>query len=401
MRIYRTDADLKAMATLLVFVLSLSASFAQFPNKIKVLYHGDALDEDWTSLLLYSDPMLDVTRVPSHAWRDDYDTEKIKKFMRLYMPRRYEEFVRFGLIILSDSSRAVFTSKELTWFHQGVTRDGVSLTMIGGYDSFGGSRGAPGWGGTTVEEILPVTLTNLDTEFSEMRMRIQEEGNPLMKILGPMNPPPYLGMNLVQTRPGAQLLATGASVGEEHPLMVSWDPGGRVFAMTADWNGGWGEYFLTWPSYPTYASVMTYYAAGVDQLPEDLTLFEVFRNLFHEYPTRRALATGLLEFVEKFGASTSSILMQISEIDEMKREAETLFLSQEYSEALRKLGEVNERLRLLSQDLVSLKQRALLWVYAIEWLAVCGTVMICGSTLWALMIRRRLYKEVGVTSWRA
>ena len=32
-----------------------------------VLYHGDALDQDLTSLLLQSDPMLEVTRIPSHG----------------------------------------------------------------------------------------------------------------------------------------------------------------------------------------------------------------------------------------------------------------------------------------------------------------------------------------------
>jgi uncharacterized membrane protein len=382
-----------------IFIIftSLSASNGQFPGKIRVLYHGDALDEDWTSLLLYSDPMLEVTRVPSHAWRGDYDPQTIRKFMKLYNPRRYEDLIYYDMIILSDASREIFTSKEITWFQQSVTRDDVHLSMIGGYDSFGGSHGAPGWSGTTVEDVLPVTFTQEDTGMTSVRMRIQDEGNPLMKVIGPMAPPPYLGMNIVEARLAANLLSTGISTKGEHPLMIYWEPGGRVFALTADWNGGWGEMFLTWPSYPTYASLMTYFMAGIDQLPEDLTLFEVFRNEFHEYPTRRALATGLLEFIEKFGVSSTSIVAKISEIDQMKKEAETLFLNQEYSRALQKLDEVNEEFRILSIDLVALKERALLWIYIIEWLAVCGTVMICGFLLWTLMVRRRLYREVRVT----
>jgi hypothetical protein len=137
--------------------------------------------------------------------------------------------------------------------------------------------------------------------------------------------------------------------------------------------------------------------AGIDRLPEDLTLFEVFRNEFHEYPTRRALATGLMEFIEKFGVNSEQIVQRITEIDQMRREAENLFLEQEYSLALQKLDEVNEEFRLLSQDLVDLKERALFWIYVFEWLTVCATIMICGFVLWTLMVRRRLYREVRVT----
>jgi hypothetical protein len=49
---------------------------------------------------------------------------------------------------------------------------------------------------------------------------------------------------------------------------------------------------------------------------------------------------------------------------------------------------------------VKIRERALLWVYITEWFVVTGTMIICGSVIWALMIRRRLYKEVAVTRGR-
>ena len=54
----------------------------------------------------------------------------------------------------------------------------------------------------------------------------------------------------------------------------------------------------------------------------------------------------------------------------------------------------------LEELAVKLKDRALLWIYIIEWLAILATAMICGSVLWALMIRRRLYREVQATTFR-
>jgi hypothetical protein len=36
-------------------------------------------------------------------------------------------------------------------------------------------------------------------------------------------------------------------------------------------------------------------------------------------------------------------------------------------------------------------------VYIIEWFTVTATAMIAGSFLWFIMIRRRLYREIGTT----
>jgi hypothetical protein len=47
-----------------------------------------------------------------------------------------------------------------------------------------------------------------------------------------------------------------------------------------------------------------------------------------------------------------------------------------------------------------LRERALLWVYVVEWLAVTGTLLVCGMVLWTLMIRKRLYRQVAVTRGR-
>jgi uncharacterized membrane protein len=364
-----------------------------------VLYHGDALEQDLTSLLLDSDPMLKVTRVPSHAWRSDYDSKTIRRFLRLYMPRRYSDLVEYDLIILSDASSTVFSSGDLAWFRSAVDEK-VSLAMFGGHDSFGGAVGAAGWGRTTLEEVLPVDLTPRTAGNIEVKISVVDRENPLMVAVQRLVPPSFMGMNIVEEKQGSSLLATGVSAQGEHPLIVFWDlDASRVLAHTSDWNGGWGANFLIWSEYPIYASLVTYFSARIE-IPMDLAVYSELRNLFFDYPTWKGLVISLMEFVEKFGVSSAAEFSTVEEIDLIKVEAEELFLAREYEGALANLNEAKKAYEALSRDMVALKSRALMWVYLIEWMVLTGASIVAGSILWTLMVRRRLYREVGITRAR-
>jgi hypothetical protein len=43
------------------------------------------------------------------------------------------------------------------------------------------------------------------------------------------------------------------------------------------------------------------------------------------------------------------------------------------------------------------RDAALFWIFVTEWLVVSGTGLICGFAIWTLMVRRRMYREVGIT----
>ena len=61
-----------------------------------------------------------------------------------------------------------------------------------------------------------------------------------------------------------------------------------------------------------------------------------------------------------------------------------------YEEGIEELGGLEE-------EAVEFKERALLWVYIIEWFVVTGTLLLTSFLLWSLMIRRSLYREIGRT----
>jgi hypothetical protein len=44
-----------------------------------------------------------------------------------------------------------------------------------------------------------------------------------------------------------------------------------------------------------------------------------------------------------------------------------------------------------------LKDRALQWIHGIEWAVLAGTSVLVSSLIWALMVRRRLYREARST----
>jgi hypothetical protein len=55
----------------------------------------------------------------------------------------------------------------------------------------------------------------------------------------------------------------------------------------------------------------------------------------------------------------------------------------------------------LSDDAVKLKSRALRWVYLTEWLVTTGTLLASGYVAYSLLVRRRLYREIGTTRLRS
>jgi hypothetical protein len=68
-----------------------------------------------------------------------------------------------------------------------------------------------------------------------------------------------------------------------------------------------------------------------------------------------------------------------------------------YAEALETIGAANEEVIRLVDLALEQRKRALFWIFLVEWLVVSGTSMITGTVVWTLMVRRKVYREVGRT----
>ena len=81
----------------------------------------------------------------------------------------------------------------------------------------------------------------------------------------------------------------------------------------------------------------------------------------------------------------------------MIEDSESLYMNHEYEGASNKINEIDERITELHEETIRLKDRALFWIYMVEWAVTTGSGLLAGFVLWTLMVKRRLYRDVGAT----
>jgi uncharacterized membrane protein len=387
----------------LILLLLLASVGARQPKKdpgtgrIRILYIGDAWGPS-PYFHMEAEPSFLGTPIPAtYAHAGTYGDRELRQFMRIYMPRNFKEFsTSYDLLILSDTNRALYRLDQLEWFKRGVSENGIGIMMVGGIEAFGGDN-HPTWGGSPVEDALPVTCLDGQTFRKDFGTVVNHEDDPFIKSLPWETMPFYHGMNVVAPKDGSKTLLQ-SDLTPYHPILSYWEFGeGSGLAHMPDWTPAWGSSIMYyWNFYSDFIANMNYLNAGVE-IPQNPEMMHLLRNLLRSYSLNRALSVSLMEFVEKFGAKISIGEEHLNQIGETYKDAQRLFIEQEYDECLSTLYEIEEEFELLSQELVELKSRALLWIYMVEWLTVSGTAIICGVVLWSLMVRRRLYREVNIT----
>jgi uncharacterized membrane protein len=319
-----------------------------------------------------------------------------QRALRLYLPRTYQELLDGDLILLSDVRADTLPAKWLSWFSESVEEGGLGLMMIGGILSFGGYSDSPPWDITSIGPLLPVDLIERQTTSVPWKPVVVAPEDQLMTSLPWDNSPIFHGYNDVTIKEGAELLAV-TSDGKRNPFMARWRVGsGRSFAFCTDWTPGWGATFMKWHYYPDLTVYAVYYSSGKD-VPQDIELMHLLRSELINYRTQKDVLISLINFVEKVGANVVRLEEMIREADVIREEASDQYILQEYEECVATLERGRGELEAIEAEAVEVKARAFLWIWLIEWLAVSATLMVTGTIIWTLMIKRRLYREVKTT----
>jgi uncharacterized membrane protein len=376
------------------------------PRRVSVLYTGDPYPGVTPYLSMKEDAFTVVTPVQaSFIHYAGISANDIKKSMRVYMARTYQEYIdKYDVMILSDSYKGVFTSEQTFWFRDGVLDHGIGLLMVGGWESFGGS-----WTDSPVEEVLPVSFPNDIWVSGYIPIEVTPEGyeDEFMSSL-PYKPlPEYMRVgtdgNMVEQKSGSTLLAqwrVKAMLYEDPPCYVTWEvERGRTFAMCHDWTPGGGWVMSRWDYYRDFSINLMLYLSG-RSLPSGHLEIHEYRKLIHELALSKSMLYSLLEFVESFGGNSGPIDDSIGELDLIVSDAQELYLDHEFSEALANAQDAMASMREIEALAVELKNEALFWVYLVEWLSVTGVSLLSGTVVWFIMIQRRLYREVQVTRSR-
>lgn len=378
---------------------------------IRLLFIGDSFMQPGFPTPYYvDDPRIDVTPIPSEIGILGTGAEGTRlalRYYRMYLPRTKAVLMRdYDEVVIADAQSHHLRQEVQLWTKEGVVSGGLGFMMVDGPASFGGKEGnwglSPSWGPTPIGEILPVECSedrqgrDLDEIF---RLVPQDPEDPLFRGK-PWDTVFFYAHNRVLERAGGSVIARMSDNPPDSPMIATWDVGeGRSVALVFDWGGNGVTDFYRWPYCPDFLAHMVYFPARMG-IPDDMELDHAVRILLSSYRERRLYVISVVEFAEKFGASSTRLYEEMKEIDAEKAEVDLMYRRLELSESREAIRDVLAMISELGEEAIRSKDRALLWIYVVEWCAVTGTAMVAGSILYTLMMRRRLYREVAVTRSR-
>ncbi len=385
------------------------------PRRVSVLYIGDPYPGITPYLGMKEDAFVLVYPIRAYYHGGGAaPLDLVLKYMRTYMPRSYQELsAKHDVVILSDAYRQTFTPAQHFWFRDGVLEEGLGLAMVAGLDSFWASATRPeaNWQGSPLEEILPITIPTgrpviKHNWIRKATMELMYEDHEFIASL-PYEPQPrYMAIpvdgQLVYSDPGSEILARWIEpeLGNP-PLYVTWDLGtGRTFAMMHDWTASGGEgggyYFSQWEYYRDFAINLVLFLAKRPLHPDHLIVHQ-YREIVHGASVSRSLLLSLIDFIDKFGGNPRRIDEEMAVLDAIVLKAQGHYLDHDFDKALAGINQALVKSKEIEHLSVRIKNQALFWVYVVEWLSVTGVSLLSGFTVWTLMIRRRLYRDVAST----
>ncbi len=386
-----------------------------FAARTNLLLNGDVSPvESPLSFWFGTDFTITYSMIPTNDQMLDPGTAQ--RYIRLYAPRTMGQMMEFDAIFHIESGFFSFTPSQLKLFEEAHFSEGVAAICSPPYDEpflsswtntflldaaphdflpeIGSENVVIQGGSWTVDFVRDQGLPPVLTMF---------EGYDLDRVIGTMHRPIY-------PKPGATFWAEMVGAmdpgnRERPPFMISWSWGrGMIWALSHDYDLDWWGVergLSAWdervnPVSPDIVLNMVYHSTG-RQLPQDIMLIHSIRREYRRLATARESIVTLLDFVQKFGANVNRLDGGLDAVRGIVREGESLYEEGSYAESLRTFQDASARYLDLGDQAMDLKDEALLWTYLIEWSAVLGTLMMAGSALYALMIRRILYRETNLT----
>jgi len=405
--------DRLVSVSILLFLILLPSSLCMAERrdpksgKIRLLNMGaDAVPGTASPLVvLFTDPLISQQTVPLYS--TIFQAGETERFMRIYMPRSEAKMREdFDLIMISDATVDNFPAKYFPWMISAVEEGGLGFFTTGGSAMYGGRGQYSSWESASIVRMFAVAFKTNDvyevgsSGHAPVKIVPEAKDNEFVTSLPWKTAPPinYL-IHIVTTKQGATTLLK-MNVPQEYPILSYWDYGrGRATNLIFDWYPWRIEPFQQWIYYIDFATNLIYFSAGL-RVPQDLELVHSIRFQLAKFMEDRTVLISLLNFVEKFGANTNSVERKLSSLDGDYARAQELYREQDWEGALQTLKDLHSSVSRLEEDAIRLKNRALFWIYVIEWFTVMGTLFVTGFILWTLMVKRRLYGEVKVTRLR-
>jgi len=407
-----------AFLVLLLVSLVTSANAGPDVDPLEVLCTGHAGSMPFMNSILKKEPMTDAVIIPTRVTSSmlKITADAIYRYMRLYFPRTYGELIeKYEFLILRGMDSTFFTLQQLEWMRRSIEEDGMGALNDRSVMSSLTSYSIP-WAETSTSEAFPNdadAVVSVDYSKSGYIEILVNGDRTLPPILMPYIdlfdfPGHYSGNTLMIPREGTQVYSWVRSpvysefaypVPGQFPHTLGWRYGRGYtwslmdYSASGFWSEGQNPYGLD-----AYWGMLMY-STGRD-LPGDVVMVHQLRIRFHEYVELKGFIFSMIDFIDRFGANTNALEEEILLMDVDFVESRALYLSQDYAESWGMIERLISEISLLRGRALEIKDRALLWIYVIEWFAVSGTFLAAGFMLWTLMIRRRLYRMVTTTRLR-
>jgi hypothetical protein len=332
----------------------------------------------------------------------------LRKLIRLYFPRSYTEFREYEVLLFSAPNYDLLTTKQDKWIHDtiedgsGGINDGSIFSQIPSvYQTWASGLAWQAFPNDAPQVAAKYGAWSTGYHYVEIN---RDHPEPILTTFIPFEVEKYHGGQSRAVIPpqGSGTLAwqVGNYAGKE-AFITAWEYGeGRAMTIGSGLP-------LGWLAYPTGDSARNKYSPEIlvnmmfwlasTPLIDDVEVFHRVKSDFADYLTRMKVLISLSDFIDKFGANTQRIQEEVIPLERIYSEASTHYLEHDFVESEIAIKSGLVKFPMAEEVAKREKDKALLWVFVIEWLVTSSTLFLSVSVLWMLMVRRRLYRAVEVT----
>jgi uncharacterized membrane protein len=395
-----------ALAVILVLTLTLCLPACCGTEKIRVIMIGAGGIIGRLSTIFDYEPLVYHDSVIVRVSQFNKLSDQLK-VIRLYFPRTYEKMKTYDLILLVATDYNLLTNQQDKWIYDAIREgagginDGGMLSVISPISTV--------WANSLAQQAFPNDAPLVDTKnwraTSAFRAEInRDHPDPILT--------PFIPYNVEEQHLWGEV---GMVIHRQGSRVLAWQVGN--FATRTDYLVNWeyeqgrtmtsGQYLgELWFGYPTRESKNQYsmdmfmnmiFWLTERPLIDDIDVFHRVKSTFEEFRSRLGMLISLRDFIDKFGANTQRIQVEINNLEESYRQATDLYLDSRFIDSENAIKEGLDQFPQAEDIARREKDTALLWVYIIEWLVTSSALFISGFILWTLMVRRRLYRQVEAT----
>ncbi len=405
------------------FLIALPTISSQTSTPIRIVAIGTVLPMDTPVVHWCADePMASCSIIPTRLGGATYEAELAQRMIRLYFPRRLDG-TTVDIVLFSAGDVVYLTTAQIAAITRGVEEGVGAIADVGGTSVI--SQSIESWIASGIGIIFPndVAAVRAGTYGQvtpgypgyflsgvpyTIEVREDVPRNPFAPFVsvGIEKVHGYAGRNMIAKEGSTILASVKGDYGflrYQTPFSLTWRyENGRTLTV-CEWFGHpfWSEYgtLIQQCENAHAAELFVNLLLYVTDRPlfENIVEIHAIKENIKEYRIRRGNLLSVIEFAATFGANMAPIEDDLDRIAEARASADAFYMEGDYDRASTLLESAVLDLQSSFDRAIDQKNRALTSVYISEWLAVTATLVISGSIVYEVMVKRRAFREVATT----